>query len=383
MYSDSEEDLLRINYLQIAVFFKHLHCCGILILYWLIDSVFVRDLPGAQTMMGIRKLSIIKNLSSLISFRFLPRNRFYWLLVISSTPLLLGTSARVSIAAPQQRLAQVVVGASMNRPTLKMGSEGVPVRELQGALKLLGFYQGQVDGRFREATRTAVSRFQQAAGLKSDGVVDSNTWQTLFPSTTASTQATNTSVNSTSVTNAPTPPPSGTFPVPTESFSSVRVVNSSTQRTITPAVNSPVRIVRPSSPEPRPSTPAKKNPEPTPAKPKPRNTVRKSKPQRQAATTRTRQTTTTRRRSSTTTKKKPPAIQYTAAGLPILRPGMRGSQVVKLQEKLSNLGLLKGVDGDFGPVTTEAVKAFQKRNGLEADGVVGGATWNLLDKRKR
>ncbi|MEM7714599.1 MAG: peptidoglycan-binding domain-containing protein, partial [Cyanobacteria bacterium P01_A01_bin.68] len=87
--------------------------------------------------------------------------------------------------------------------------------------------------------------------------------------------------------------------------------------------------------------------------------------------------------TSTTTKKKPPAIQYTTAGLPILRPGMRGSQVVKLQEKLSNLGFLKGVDGDFGPVTTEAVKAFQKSKGLEPDGVVGGATWNLLDKGKR
>lgn len=289
--------------------------------------------------------------------------------------MLFGTSTGASIAVPQQRLAQVVVGASMNRPTLKMGSEGVPVRELQGALKLLGFYQGQVDGSFKEATKAAVSRFQQAAGLKSDGVVDSNTWQTLFPNTTGSTQATNTSVNRTSVINAPTPPPSNTFPMPTESFSSVRVVNNSTQQ--------PVRIVRPSFPEPRPSTPVKKNPEPTPAKPKPRNTTRKPKPQRQAATTRTRQTTTTRRSSSTTTKKKTPAIQYTAAGLPILRPGMRGSQVVKLQEKLSNLGLLKGVDGDFGPVTTEAVKAFQKRNGLEPDGVVGGATWQLLDKRKR
>ncbi|MGB3642215.1 MAG: peptidoglycan-binding domain-containing protein, partial [Rivularia sp. (in: cyanobacteria)] len=29
----------------------------------------------------------------------------------------------------------------------------------------------------------------------------------------------------------------------------------------------------------------------------------------------------------------------------------------------------------------DAVKAFQKRNGLEPDGVVGGATWQLLDKR--
>lgn len=362
-------------------FFKHLHRCYDLILYWLIDSVFVRDLPGAQTMIGRRKLSIVEYLRSLVSFRFLPRSRFYWLLLISSTPLLFGSSALVSIAAPQQQLAQVVVGASMNRPTLKMGSKGVPVRELQGALKLLGFYKGQVDGNFAQATKQAVSGFQQAAGLKSDGVVDNNTWQALFPSTTASAE-----VTSTRVTNASTPPPSvDSFPMPTESFGSVRVVNNSTQQQtrVTPAVNSQVRVVQP-SPEPRPSTPSSRNPEPTPAKPKPRNTTRKRKPapaQRQAATTRTRQTTRTNQ-SSTTTKKKPPVIQYTAAGLPILRPGMRGSQVVKLQEKLSNLGLLKGVDGDFGPVTEEAVKAFQKRNGLEPDGVVGGATWNLLDKGK-
>ncbi len=328
-------------------------------------------------MIGRRKLSIVEYLRSLVSFRFLPRSRFYWLLLISSTPLLFGSSAGVSIAAPQQKLAQVVVGASMNRPTLKMGSQGVPVRELQGALKLLGFYRGEVNGSFTAATKQAVSGFQQAAGLKSDGVVDTNTWQTLFPSTTGSTE-----VASTPVTSAPTPPPSDTFPVPTDSFGSVRVVNNSTQqqRSITPALNSRIRVVKP-SPEPKPSTPSSRNPEPTPAKPKPRNTTQKRKPaQRQAATTRTRQTTSTRQ-SSTTTQKKTPAIQYTAQGLPILRLGMRGSQVVKVQEKLSNLGFLKSVDGDFGPVTADAVKAFQKRNGLEPDGVVGGATWQLLDKR--
>ncbi|AFY59083.1 hypothetical protein Riv7116_6765 [Rivularia sp. PCC 7116] len=329
-------------------------------------------------MIGSKKLSIIKYLRSLISFRFLPRNKFYWLLLISSSPLFFGASAGVSIAAPQKQIAQVVVGATMNRPSLKIGSEGVPVRELQGALKLLGFYKGEVNGIFSQSTKQAVSSFQQAAGLKSDGVVDNNTWQTLFPSTGTSTASTSSNPVSTA-----TPPPSNTFPMPTESFSSVRVVNNSTQqrRVTTAANNSPVRIVQP-APEPKPSTPRATNPEPTPAKPKPRQTTtRKRKPaQRQAATTRTRQTTTNRR-SSTTTKRKTPVVQYTAAGLPILRPGMRGSQVVKLQEKLSTLGLLKGVDGDFGPVTLEAVKAFQKRNGLEADGVVGGATWQLLDKR--
>jgi len=277
--------------------------------------------------------------------------------------VLLGSEAGVSIAASQQKIAQVVVGASVNRPTLKLGSKGVPVRELQGALKLLGFYGGEVNGIFTQATQKAVSAFQQAAGLKVDGIVDRSTWQSLFPTATTSTEATR---------NSAPPPSIDSFPMPTESFGTVRVVNNSTQQQrTTPAVNSPVKI-RNQAPEPKPATPAKKNPQPTATKPKPR----KPKPaQKQAARTRTRST-------STSTRRKTPGIQYTAAGLPILRPGMRGSQVVKLQEKLSNLGFLKtGVDGDFGPLTEKAVKAFQKSKGLEADGVVGGATWNLLNKR--
>jgi murein L,D-transpeptidase YcbB/YkuD len=37
-------------------------------------------------------------------------------------------------------------------------------------------------------------------------------------------------------------------------------------------------------------------------------------------------------------------------------------------------------DGDFGPKTETAVKAFQKRSGLEPDGVVGPLTWAALLK---
>ena len=319
-------------------------------------------------MIGSKKISIVRYLRSLISFRFLPRNRFYWLLLLSSTPLLFSTEAGLSVASAQQKVAQVVVGASVNRPTLKLGSEGVPVRELQGALRLLGFYGGQVNGIFTQSTQAAVSRFQRAAGLRADGVVDTNTWKALFPGANISKSVANTPELPSSIDN---------FPMPTESINSIRVINNSTQqRRITNTVNNPIRV----NPEPQPATPVKPKPKPKPTT----TTTKKPKPvQKQAATTKVRQTTTTRRRSTSTTRKTPP-IQYTAAGLPILRPGMRGSQVVKLQEKLSNLGFLKsGVDGDFGPVTTEAVKAFQKRNGLEADGVVGGATWNLLQKRKR
>ncbi|WP_416731864.1 peptidoglycan-binding domain-containing protein [Fictibacillus sp. JL2B1089] len=35
-------------------------------------------------------------------------------------------------------------------------------------------------------------------------------------------------------------------------------------------------------------------------------------------------------------------------------------------------------DGNFGPQTESAVKAYQKRKGLAVDGIVGQATWNTL-----
>ncbi len=63
-----------------------------------------------------------------------------------------------------------------------------------------------------------------------------------------------------------------------------------------------------------------------------------------------------------------------------LREGDRGAEVKAMQKRLKELGYLTGsADGVFGPMTTEAVKAFQKRNGLTADGVVGPATLAKLN----
>ncbi len=73
----------------------------------------------------------------------------------------------------------------IDRPTLKSGSKGTEVSELQATLKLLGYYDGTVDGVFGESTVTAVSSFQQAAGLSSDGIVGPATWNRLFPPTPA------------------------------------------------------------------------------------------------------------------------------------------------------------------------------------------------------
>ena len=57
----------------------------------------------------------------------------------------------------------------------------------------------------------------------------------------------------------------------------------------------------------------------------------------------------------------------------VLKLGSRGNEVKVLQEKLN----LKA-DGIFGPLTEEAVKDFQRSNGLEVDGIVGADTLSKL-----
>ncbi|MBE6967228.1 MAG: spore cortex-lytic enzyme [Ruminococcaceae bacterium] len=61
------------------------------------------------------------------------------------------------------------------------------------------------------------------------------------------------------------------------------------------------------------------------------------------------------------------------------RRGSSGSVVSQIQTKLKNWGYYKyDVDGIFGSRTEAAVKSFQSRNGLTADGIVGSATLAAL-----
>lgn len=71
--------------------------------------------------------------------------------------------------------------AEVIRPELRTGSTGIIVKELQSALKLLGYYEGEVTGDYDEATVIAVYRFQKAAELPETGIVDQKTWSALFP----------------------------------------------------------------------------------------------------------------------------------------------------------------------------------------------------------
>lgn len=69
----------------------------------------------------------------------------------------------------------------------------------------------------------------------------------------------------------------------------------------------------------------------------------------------------------------------TLHGCPVLRYGAKGNITKLLQIKLNSLGFNCGTaDGIFGNLTEYAVRAFQGRKGIGADGIVGQKTWTKL-----
>ncbi len=74
------------------------------------------------------------------------------------------------------------------------------------------------------------------------------------------------------------------------------------------------------------------------------------------------------------------AFTYQATGeAAVVKQGMSGTTVRTIQQKLKNWGYYQGgVDGIFGAKTKEAVKYFQRKNGLTADGVVGDKTASAM-----
>lgn len=68
---------------------------------------------------------------------------------------------------------------------------------------------------------------------------------------------------------------------------------------------------------------------------------------------------------------------------PTIRRGNKSDYVAEAQKMLLKLGYnlgSYGADGDFGKVTENAVKEFQRDHKLNPDGVVGPMTWDALQK---
>ena len=63
----------------------------------------------------------------------------------------------------------------------------------------------------------------------------------------------------------------------------------------------------------------------------------------------------------------------------VLYEGQKGMKKIDIQRVQRAVGMKeKDVDGKFGSATTKAVKDYQKRKGLTADGEVGKNTWNMM-----
>lgn len=75
--------------------------------------------------------------------------------------------------------------------TLRFGDKGLFVQYLQTALLRAGEEPGEIDGIFGRRTENALMRFQDARGIRADGIADRLTWASLYPYFVGSTFRTN------------------------------------------------------------------------------------------------------------------------------------------------------------------------------------------------
>lgn len=99
-----------------------------------------------------------------------------------------------------------------------------------------------------------------------------------------------------------------------------------------------------------------------------------------AAPKATRTTSTTPSTAPSATPSASPSRKPSAGDDGKLSRGESGPEVVALQRRLAELGYWIGpIDGEYGPLTVQAVYALQKAAGISRDGTVGPKTRKALD----
>ena len=218
--------------------------------------------------------------------------------------------------------------------SLRMGDSGSAVKDLQTKLKKLGYYSGTVDSTFGSGTYTAVRAFQQKNGLTADGVAGSETLKKL----------------DSAYKNADSDKDDDSLRMG-DSGSAVKDLQTKLKKlgyydgtvdsTFGSGTYAAVKAFQ-----------KKYN------------------------------LTADGVAGSETLKKLDTAYKNADSDKDdgSLRKGATGSAVKDLQTKLKKLGFYNAsIDGDYGDTTVAAVKAFQKKYNLTADGVAGSETLKKLD----
>ena len=215
--------------------------------------------------------------------------------------------------------------------TLELDSEGAGVRRLQQRLKELGYYTGSVDGKFGEGTSAAVMAFQLTNNLTVDGKAGPATQRVLYGSKNAITYSalrvgeTGSAVRSLQYTLYELGYYDGSIDGDYGQTTSDAVRAFQIQNGLTP-----VDGVAGSN-------------------------------------------TLGRLYSSDAVPASAAEVDYGS-----IRLGDRGDKVVQVQDCLMQMGYLDGINGVYDEATMDAVKAFQRDNGLTADGVAGSRTLQIL-----
>ena len=222
--------------------------------------------------------------------------------------------------------------------SLRMGDSGSAVKDLQTKLKKLGYYSGTVDSTFGSGTYAAVKAFQKKYNLTADGVAGSETLKKL--DTAYKNAGSNTSTDDDSLRKGATGSAVKDLQTKLKKLGFYNAyVDGSYGDTTVAAVKAFQKKYNLTADGVAGSETLKKL-----------DTAYKN------------------------------AGSNTSTDDDSLRKGATGSAVKDLQTKLKKLGFYNAyVDGSYGDTTVAAVKAFQKKYNLTADGVAGSETLKKLD----
>lgn len=222
--------------------------------------------------------------------------------------------------------------------TLQSGDSNDSVRAMQTRLKSLGYLTGTVDGSFGDATKAAVIAFQTANGIKADGKAGTTTLNRLYSDAAIAASTLATATPSVSVDGYTTLSEGDTGTAVRnlqQALKNKGYYSGSVDGSFGSATTVAVVAFQ---------------------------TAQGLRVDGKAGPA------TQRALFATSTSK-----------YETLRPGDSGTAVRQLQTTLKQKGYYTGtVDGDYGSGTTTAVKAFQKKMGITADGIAGDTTLSAL-----
>jgi len=245
--------------------------------------------------------------------------------------------------------------------SLRVGSKGTEVKNVQKRLKELGYWTGTADGVFGKQTEEAVKAFQKRNSLTADGVVGKATLEKLNSSSAKPAQSTTGSTNGTTT---------GTTSNKLDTSKPLK------QSDHGEAVKTLQRRLK--------ELGYYKNTIDGEYGTVTARAVKAFQEKNGLTVTGTADTATLKKLNSSSAKKAtdpddPDDDDDDVSSDTTLREGSVGQAVKTLQEKLKRLGYYKGsIDGVYGSGTIAAVRAFQTRNRLTVDGVAGTSTLRVL-----